>query len=416
MTPAGGDGVFLHNLVLFGRMLRHAGLDVHTGRLQDLAEAFQHVNLAVRDEVYHTCRALLIHRREDIPTFDAVFDTFWRDHSADPPGLTGPPSQRSRSELATSTAGMETDAPESEENATEPKEDEEEWQTWSDASTLAHKDFSDFTAEEIAIAQTALDRLTWSPGMRKTRRWVPGRGARVDVRRAIARSLRTGGDIVVLPREKRRLRPRPLVLLCDVSGSMEHYTRTLLLFAHTLARGTRDVEAFLFATRLTRVTMELRSPKPDAAMAAVSRAVKDWSGGTRIGEALRVFHQRWRRRTLHGSAVVILISDGWDRGDPQVLADEIARLHRSCHRLVWLNPLIGTIDYAPLTRGLQAALPFVDDFLPVRTLRDVRELALHLGALAQHGHHRHLHLQGAARESLGAADGSRRDRVVHPRL
>jgi uncharacterized protein with von Willebrand factor type A (vWA) domain len=160
--------------------------------------------------------------------------------------------------------------------------------------------------------------------------------------------------------------------------------------------------------------MELRAPKPDAAMAAVSRAVKDWSGGTRIGEALRTFHQRWRRRTLHGSSVVILISDGWDRGDPRLLREEIARLHRSCHRLVWLNPLIGTVDYAPLTRGLQAALPFVDDFLPVRTLRDVRDLALHLGALHHHGYHRQLHLRRSSRQSLDADDGSRRHRVVHP--
>jgi uncharacterized protein with von Willebrand factor type A (vWA) domain len=207
-----------------------------------------------------------------------------------------------------------------------------------------------------------------------------------------------------------------VVLLCDVSGSMELYTRTLLLFAHALARSRRDVEAFLFATRLTRITSQLRSPRPDAAMGAVSRAVQDWSAGTRIGEALRTFHQRWRRRTLHSSSIVILISDGWDRGEPQLLRDEIARLQRSCHRLIWLNPLIGTIDYAPLTRGLQAALPFVDDFLPVRTLRDVRDLALHLGRLDRHGRHRNLHLRRAARSRLEPADGPGGDRFVHPRV
>jgi uncharacterized protein with von Willebrand factor type A (vWA) domain len=266
------------------------------------------------------------------------------------------------------------------------------------------------------MVRSGLERLTWNLKERRTRRWGPGRGSRIDLRRALSRSLRTGGEITELPRRRRRTRPRPIVLLCDVSGSMEHYTRTLLLFAHTLSRGTRDVEAFLFATRLTRITMELRAPKPDAAMAAVSRAVKDWSGGTRIGEALRSFHQRWRRRTLHGSSVVILISDGWDRGDPQLLREEIARLHRSCHRLVWLNPLIGTVDYAPLTRGLQAALPFVDDFLPVRTLRDIRDLALHLGALRDHGHHRHLHVQRASRKSLGDDARPGRDRIMHPGL
>ena len=395
MTPAGDSvslggvflhsaslqNAFLHNLIVFGRMLRHAGLDVHTGRLQDLAEALQQVNLAVRNEVYHTCRTLLIHRREDIPTFDAVFDTFWRDHSADSAGLTGPPSQRTRQEPAASSAGLETDADESTENATEPKEDEEEWQTWSDASTLAHKDFSDFTAEEVAIAQTALDRLTWTTGMRKTRRWVPGRGARVDVRRAIARSLRTGGDIVVFPREKRRLRPRPLVLLCDVSGSMERYSRLLLHFAHAMTRQQGHIEVFLFSTRLTNITADLKTRGLDLALSRVSQSVQDWSGGTRIGDALRQLNKRWSRRVLVRGPVVLIISDGWDRGDPEVIRTEISRLQRSCHRLIWLNPLIGTTDYAPLTRGLQAALPFVHDFMPVRTLTNLADLAVHLNAL-----------------------------------
>ncbi|MEO7133724.1 MAG: VWA domain-containing protein [Vicinamibacterales bacterium] len=268
--------------------------------------------------------------------------------------------------------------------------------------------------DELAIARSALTQLTWNMDERRTRRWVAGRGRRIDLRRALARSLRTGGEIATLPTRHRRTRTRPIVLLCDVSGSMERYTRTLLLFAHGLSRDTRRVEAFLFATRLTRITMELRSPKPDAAITAVSPAVRDWSGGTRIGEALRSFHQRWRRRTLRSESVVIVISDGWDRGDPALLRNEIARLQRSCHRLIWLNPLIGSADYAPLTRGLQAALPHVDDFLPVRTLRDVRDLALHLSALTGHGHHRHLHLRRAAAPRLDPADGSGADRIVHP--
>jgi uncharacterized protein with von Willebrand factor type A (vWA) domain len=387
MTPAGGDGVFLHNLIVFGRMLRGAGLDVHTGRLQDLTEALQQINLLVRDEVYHTCRALLIHRREDIPTFDAIFDLFWRDHAANPQAMSGTSSPRSRSERAESRAGLETDPRESEDSAVEATEDEQEseddeWQTWSDASTLAHKDFSDFTPEEIAIAQTALDRLTWTPGMRKTRRWVPGRGARVDVRRAIARSLRTGGDVVVFPREKRRLRPRPMVLLCDVSGSMDRYSRMLLQFAHAMTRQQQGhIEVFLFSTRLTNITADLKTRGLDLALSRVSQSVQDWSGGTRIGDALRQLNKRWSRRVLVRGPVVLIVSDGWDRGDPEVIRTEISRLQRSCHRLIWLNPLIGTTDYAPLTRGLQAALPFVHDFMPVRTLTNLADLAVHLNAL-----------------------------------
>jgi uncharacterized protein with von Willebrand factor type A (vWA) domain len=253
--------------------------------------------------------------------------------------------------------------------------------TWSDLGVLADKDFAAFTADEIAEAAAALSRLVWNPGQRRTRRWVRGRGSRIDLRRAIGESLRTGGEIVKLGRRTRRVRPRPLVLLCDVSGSMERYSRVLLHFAHAVTSRYQRVEAFLFSTQLTRITRQLRLPRPDDALASVSRSVPDWSGGTRIGGAVKEFHQRWGRRVLNRGAVVLLISDGWDRGDPAELARQIARLQRSCHRLVWLNPLIGTADYAPLTRGLQAALPFVDDFLPARTLTNLADLAIHLNAL-----------------------------------
>jgi uncharacterized protein with von Willebrand factor type A (vWA) domain len=178
------------------------------------------------------------------------------------------------------------------------------------------------------------------------------------------------------------LRPRPLVLVCDVSGSMERYSRMLVHFAHAVARRQERVEVFLFSTALTRVTRDVRVRRLNAAAGAVARAVPDWSGGTRIGAALRDLHRRWGGRVLGRGAVVLLVSDGWDRGDPDELARQMSRLRRRSSRVIWLNPLAGTPDYAPLTRGLRAALPFVDDFLPARTLRDVADLALHLGALA----------------------------------
>jgi hypothetical protein len=254
-------------------------------------------------------------------------------------------------------------------------------QTWSDAARLAHKDFAEFTPDELALARAVLDRLEWTPGERRTRRWVPGRGPRVDLRRALAHSVRTGGDIFALPTRRRRTRPRPLVLLCDISGSMERYSRMLLHFAHAIGRRHGRIEAFLFSTELTRVTTALRARNIDKAVADVARTVPDWSGGTRIGDALRQFHLRWTR-ALHGGPIVLLISDGWDRGDPIVLREQIKRLQRSCHRLIWVNPLIGSLDYQPLTRGLQAALPFVDAFLPARTLTNLSDLALHLNTLA----------------------------------
>jgi len=371
------------NLLIFGRVLRRAGIDVHRGRLLDLVEALGHVNLGARDEVYHTCRALLVHRQEQIAIFDRAFAAFWREHHdrearRDPRrDESSAPAVEIKDVLAPDEFGVLAGADESEGQA----RTKGGLKTWSDLGTLADKDFAAFTTDEIAEADAALSRLVWNPGERRTRRWVRGRGSRIDLRRAIAESLRTGGDVVKLGRRARRVRPRALVLLCDVSGSMERYSRMLLHFAHAVTRRHRRVEAFLFSTRLTRITRQLRVPRPDEALAAVSRSVPDWSGGTRIGGAVKEFHLRWSRRALYGDPVVLLVSDGWDCGDPSELADQIARLQRSCHRLVWLNPLIGTADYAPLTRGLQAALPFVDDFLPARTLTNLADLAGHLNSL-----------------------------------
>jgi uncharacterized protein len=378
--------VLLNNLLAFGRLLRRLGLDVHPGRMVDVTEALQHVDIRVQAEVYHTCRALLVHRHDDLSIFDRAFYAFWRQARAPlsrdpmPGGGTGTRGgddsaaggngpQRSQ-QLAASEVVVDVD-----------DQAHGALRTWSDIATLARKDFAEFTAEELAIARNALARLAWNPGERRARRWVRGGGPRLDVRRALHQSLRTGGDVVALPRRARLRRPRSLVLLCDVSGSMERYSRMLLHFAHAMSRRHRRVEAFLFSTRLTRITTQLRSRRIDDAVAGVARSVPDWSGGTRIGDALRELHVGWRSRVLHGSPVVLLVSDGWDRGDPGVLRDQTARLQRNCHRLVWLNPLIGTADYAPLTRGLQAALPFVDDFLPARTLMNLADLAAHLNLL-----------------------------------
>ena len=373
----------LDNLLAFGRILRREGIDVHPGRMLDVVEALGHVSLAVRDEVYHACRALLVHRHEQLVIFDRVFEAFWRRHRHPDVRIDAPLDEPRTSPGAievvleleeTSDAGGDSEG-----NVPAP---ERGVKIWSDQGGVADRDFAALTPDEIVEAREALSRLVWNPGMRRTRRWIRGRGARIDLRRAIAESLRSGGDVVTLPTRTRRLRPRPLVLLCDVSGSMERYSRMLLHFAHALTSRHRRVEAFLFSTQLTRITRQLCARRPDEAIAAVSRSVPDWSGGTRIGGAIKEFHRRWGRRVLNGGPVVVLISDGWDRGDPEVLGAQIARLQRRCYRLVWLNPLIGTAGYSPLTRGLEAALPYVDDFLPARTLTNLADLATHLNALA----------------------------------
>jgi uncharacterized protein len=373
----------LNNLLVFGRLLRREGIDVHPGRMLNVVEALAHVDLAARDEVYYACRALLVHRHEQLAIFDRIFAAFWRKY----------PEFESRSDTPSDEPGTSAEAigsvsaVEQWEAGADPSDAGSETpmqgvKIWSDNAGLAGKDFALLTPDEVIEVRRALSRLVWTPGERRTRRWVRGRGSRIDLRRAVADSLRSGGEVVALPTRRRRVRPRPLVLLCDVSGSMERYSRMLLHFAHALTSRHRRVEAFLFSIQLTRITKQLRVRRADEALAAVSRSVSDWSGGTRIGGALKEFHQRWGRRVLNGRPVVLLISDGWDRGDPEVLRAQIARLQRRSDRLVWLNPLIGTTDYAPLTRGLQAALPFVDDFLPSRTLGNLADLATHLNTLA----------------------------------
>ena len=371
----------LDNLLLFGRILRAAGIAVHPGRLLDVVAALDHVDLRAREEVYYACRALLVHRREQIAIFDRAFDAFWTAHTADAIEPIGNPTEpRSAAGLEPMAAGGE-DVPIADQ-IEDDQATERGLKIWSNAAGLSEKDFAALTDEEVADARAALERLVWTPGERRTRRWIRGRGPRLDLRRAIADSRRTGGDVMTLARQRRRIRPRPLVVLCDISGSMERYSRMLLHFAHAIALRHRRVEAFLFSTRLTRITRQLRTPHPDAALLAVSRAVRDWSGGTRIGGAIKEFHQQWAGRVLGGGPVVLLVSDGWDCGDPGELAAQVARLRRRCHRLVWLNPLIGSIGYAPLTRGLQAALPFVDDFLPARTLGNLADLAVHLNSIS----------------------------------
>ena len=362
------------NILVFGRLLRALGLDVHMGRMLDVLRALQHVNIGARDEVYHTCRTLLVHRRDDLRVFDRAFDVFWNRRDPKP-----------RARIEDRREALPPDGPGSVEMAGDAPHGGTEGgalRTYSAAAALASKDFAEFTPDELAVARAALERLSWTPGERRTRRWVRGSGPRIDMRRALAGSIRTGGDVITLPRKSRRRRPRPIVLLCDVSGSMERYSRMLLHFSHALGRRHVRVESFVFSTTLTRITNELRTGGLDAAVAGAARAVPDWSGGTRIGDALKTLHQRWMRRVLHGGPVVLLISDGWDRGDPEVLRQQVARLQRSCHRLIWLNPLIGTAEYAPLTRGLQAALPYVDDFLPARTLTNLADLSVHLNRIA----------------------------------
>ncbi len=383
-TKAEG-GHLLHNLLLFDRVLRGLGLNIHAGRMLDAVRVLDLVGVRRKRDLSDALKAVLVHRHQDLALFDEAFDAFWRPKRDDLTTMDlrslGEQRRFRRPQVAPPGADAESD-PESGADAGRNEDRVDLGRTYSAREVLRTKDFARYTVEEFAQAEEMMVGLDWDQGMRKTRRWSPGKGSSLDRRRLMRQNLRYGGEIVALPYQRRRKKPRPLVLICDVSGSMERYTRMLLHFVHSIATGPDQVEAFLFATRLTRITGHLAHKDIDEAVSDVARAVPDWAGGTRIGEALKSFNYEWARRVLGRGAVVLVISDGWDRGEPNVLSDGMARLQRSSHRLIWLNPLLGAPDYEPATRGMQAALPYIDDLLPVHNMASLVDLGHHLSTLS----------------------------------
>lgn len=379
------SGALLRNLLLFGRVLRRGGLDVHPGRMLDAVSALEAIGVNNRADVRVALRALFAHGHEDLALFDAAFDLFWRPWNGEPGGL---PlwSVGERPRLVTRPVRATPVSLDGEQSTLGSGESRKPRPTlavgaYSASDVLRTKDFSQFTPEELAHARGLMSDLARQLGTRLTRRWRPARRGAPDLRRVLRHNLRHGGELLDLPGRRRAEKPRPIVLLCDVSGSMEGYSRMLLHFVFGIAHAHGSVEAFLFATRLTRVTRYVSARGVDSAIAQLGRAVLDWGGGTRIGEVLRTFNVKWTRRVMRHGPVVLIISDGWDRGDPALLAREIARVRRSCHRLIWLNPLLGSPTYEPLTRGMRAALGFVDDFMPAHNITSLDRLAQHLRAL-----------------------------------
>jgi uncharacterized protein with von Willebrand factor type A (vWA) domain len=381
-------GNLLPNLVLFGRLLRGLGLDVNPGRMIDLVQALGYIDLGHKWDFYHAARSLLVHNREDIPLFDQAFRLFWRQPDDGWVMLEMPgPRRKERPRLA--PPPMRQPEADGEVHPGQPPAENnppilEVTRTYSDREVLRRRDFAELTGEEIEAVKRLMSQMVWRLGERRTRRHKTGAGRDIALRQLLRRNLRYGGEILEWPRLERQTRPRPLVVIADISGSMERYTRLLLHFIYSLSAGMESqVEAFVFSTRLSRITRPLRNRDIDRALRDVARAVPDWSGGTRIGDALKSFNFDWARRVLGRGAVVLVISDGWDRGDPELLAREMGRLRRSCYRLIWLNPLLGAPQYEPLTRGIQAALPHIDDFLPIHNLSSLEELANHLAGLVQ---------------------------------
>ena len=395
------DGaVFLGNAVLFTRALRSAGLPTDLRGALDFARALTLVDIGDRTQVHAAGQAILCRRHADLPVYDTVFDQFWRRHvarilpTAQAQDMRPPRDEREQGAVAPESSaerqGRRTGRPEQAEPSAEEEAEQEIGEgrvvsprAFSVAEAFAHREFDRMTASELRDAERLIDLLRPRLETRLTRRYeLHPHGRRPAPRAMFRRNLATGGDLVDWVWRRRVRRPRTIVVLCDVSGSMERHARLLLRFVQALTRasGVRT-ESFVFGTHLTRITHELRGRDPDLAIHRVSETVTDWSGGTRIGESLRTFNQRWARRVLRSSGVVIVVSDGWDRGDPAIVGLETARLQRNCHRLIWLNPLAGFDGYQPLAAGMAAAYPSVDDFLPIHNLASLERLGEVLGGL-----------------------------------
>jgi len=381
------SGHLLSNLLLFGRLLRRLGMDVNAGRMLDLMQALEHIQIGRKSDFYYTARSLLVHRHEDLQFFDQAFELFWRKpveewttlnlSGLDEQPQLRKPSNRQKPLFHPSIASSPSTGQSEQSESSRPQI----VQTYSDVEVLRRKDFAEMNVDELKRAHELMAELVWQLGERRTRRKQPGAGRLFDWRRTLRRNLKYGGEVLKWARREPKFKPRPLVVIADISGSMERYTNLLLQFIYSLSSGLNKVEAFVFSTRLTRVSKQLHNRDAERALREVAHSVTDWAGGTRIGEALKDFNFKWGRRVLGRGAVVMIISDGWDRGDIPLLRQEMARLSLSSHRLIWLNPLLGHEGYEPLTQGMSAALPYVDDFLPVHNLVSLEQLGEVLAAM-----------------------------------
>jgi uncharacterized protein with von Willebrand factor type A (vWA) domain len=360
--------------VAFGRLLRQAGLNVPVDTVLTFTEAVAAVGIDDRDSVYWAGRATLVRRPEDVALFDRAFAVFWDrrrgvlalEVEEEPISVTLLIDDEDQDDSAGDDQGQDTAG-----------DEPQITMRFSAVEVLRHKDFADCNDAELHELRRLMDDVRLIGAMRRSRRLVASRRdrGRPDLRRTVRASLRAGGEPVRRHHLRPGERPRRVVFLLDVSGSMEPYARALLRFVHAAVVGRQRVEAFALGTRLTRLTRELATKDPDTAFERATMRVLDWSGGTRLGEGLRAFNDQWGVRGMARGATVVVLSDGWDRGEPALLATQMQRLHRVAHRIVWVNPLKVTPGYAPLARGMAAALPFVDQFVEGHSLDSLDRLA-----------------------------------------
>lgn len=375
-------GHFLENILIFPRLLRAAGLPVSPEQSLDFAQALVLVDIGDREQVYHAARSLLVTRHEHLSLFTTIFNRFWQSvtgtQAGSPQTMPRAPRHKRPNQknplmvLMSQKAGK--DDPEA--------EVADKAGTYSPAELIQNKTFGAMTPEELETMKRLIQEMQWDIVQRRTRRRTADRkGKELHLRQVMRSAAQFGGVPLRLAWQKRKEKQRPFVLLADISGSMEKYSRLTLQFFYSVSHSFRDVECFVFGTRLTRITPQLKTKNIDVAIEEASNQVWDWAGGTRIGDSLQTFNRQWSRRVLRRGAIVLIISDGWDRGETARLKQEMRYLQHRCHRLIWLNPLLGRPTYEPQVEGMTAALAYIDDFLPIHNLQSLTELSRHLAAL-----------------------------------
>ncbi|MGW8269619.1 MAG: vWA domain-containing protein [Burkholderiales bacterium] len=383
IDPAGPGGRISENVMHFARLLRAAGMRVGPDRVIDCVRALEIAGTERREDWYWTMSAVLLSREEQRPIFDQAFRLFWRDPKLVEKmmqlllpkvyGRSAKPEDQQSQRLTDALFGQK------QQEAREREEQKVELDarlTFSTREVLQRMDFDTMSAAELTEAKKMIAELRLPLPMIRTRRFSPNpRGRRVDLRATLRATLRGGGDVIPLVRAAPQKLHPPLVVLCDISGSMNPYARMFLHFLHAITNDRDRVTVFVFGTRLTNITRQLRHRDVDVAMARVAEAIKDWSGGTRIGACLREFNWRWARRVLGQNACVLLVSDGLDREAGEGLSDEVDRMAKSCRYLVWLNPLLRYEKFEARPAGVRAILPHVDLFLPVHNLKSLVDLA-----------------------------------------
>lgn len=361
--------------VAFGRVLRRSGIRTGSDRTQEFVRALEVVGLESRREVYWAGCVVFCSRHEDLEIYDAAFQAFWDELESEvlPPQ---PKKEQSSPELDSVMPPKEqVEADESGEEAVKMR--------YSPIEILREKDFSEYTPEEFDELNRLLADLRLSGALRRSRRLAPAKRGRFDHRRTLRSALRSGGEMVRHHFRDNQRQPRRVVLLCDISGSMSGYSRALLRFLHAGVIGGGKLEAFSIGTRLTRITRELMTKDPDRALREAAGAVRDWSGGTRLGDVIKEFVDRWGQRGMARGSVIVILSDGWDRGDVAVLSEQMLRLSRLAYRIIWVNPLKAGTGYEPIAGGMAAALPYVDVFLSGHNFESLEELARAIAAAAE---------------------------------